>query len=180
VDKSPSRETDSHLLWDQKVHCHIHNSPSLYFVTSFCSAVAYRRLLYAGSTPFVSHQQLSFVVIQLAVRLVALCRYQTTLQNEDGISSCYRQQYTQWVCTRRFFLQLLVKYCDLIQITSKLKHSRLQNYLPSYNYVKFSVAVRTFRSGIWCVGLRIRAECTRIKDKGKVFAAHAMKACRGE
>ena len=93
VDQSPSRETDSHLLWDQKVHCHIHNSPSLYFVTSFCSVVGCRHLLYAGSTPFVFHQQLSFVVIQLAACFVALCRYQTTLQNEDDISSCYRQQY---------------------------------------------------------------------------------------
>jgi len=103
VDQSPSRETDSHLLWDQKVHCHIHNSPSLYFVTSFCSAAGYRHLPYAGSTPSVFNQQLSFVVIQLAERLVALCRYQTTLQNEDCGSSCCRQQYTRWVCTRFFF-----------------------------------------------------------------------------
>ena len=110
VDQSLSRENDSHLMWDQKVHCHIHNSPSLYFVTSYFSVVGYRHLPYAGSTPFLFHQQLSFVVIQLAVRLVALCRYQTTLQNEDGSSSCYRQQFTRWVFTRCFFFLKLLTY----------------------------------------------------------------------
>jgi len=83
-------------------------------------------------------------------------------------------------CVHAFFLKLHIEYCDLIQFTSKLKHSRLQNYVPSYNYVKFSAGGHSFWSGMWCVGLSIRAECTRIKGKGKVFAAHTMKACRGE
>jgi hypothetical protein len=52
VDQSPSRETDSHLLWHQKVHCHIHNSPSLYFVTSYCSVVGYRHIPDAGTLLF--------------------------------------------------------------------------------------------------------------------------------